>query len=251
MTAKFFAMKCRLAVYALKLICAGRIDAALRVLRDRRLGYEAMNWSQRIPIQCLTIIDAGAHTGATSAAMMVALRPSRLLSVEANPSLVEGLRKRFLKYAEVQIIAFALAERAGVSPFFIQNFDAASSLFPLKNGYLSLQGLPEGSRRIEVQTKTLADVAREAGLTDIDLLKLDCQGAELRILLGAGNLLRHIRYIYTEVTFESIYEQGALFHEIHTFLRDNGFRLEHLNTHQTFNGNIDQGDALYVRMDKP
>jgi hypothetical protein len=95
----------------------------------------------------------------------------------------------------------------------------------------------------------LDDVAAEAGITAVDLLKIDCQGAELRILQGAGDLLRRIRLIYTEVTFEPIYIGGAQFHEVHAYLRNAGFDLAQISALESMHGSINQGDALYVRAD--
>jgi len=243
----FLLRKCRLAGYAARLGWAGRRADALKALRDRRLGYEAMAWSERVPGPCRTIIDAGAHSGQVSAALDLAFHPVRLLAIEANPALAAGLRARFAAQPQIHVAAVALAEQNGTLPFFLQNFDAASSLFPLREGYLASLGLPEGTRQIDVPARRLDEVAAEAGFDEVDLLKLDCQGAELRILQGARSLLPRIRHIYIEVTFEPIYTEGALFHEVHAFLRAAGFCLAHLGTAGSVHGNIDQGDALYVR----
>ena len=244
---RFLLRKFGLAGYATRLACSGRLVDASQILRDRRLGYDALDWSKRVPGPCQTIIDAGAHTGEVSAALDLVFHPTSLLAVEANPTRASELRTRFSSKSNIHIAAVALAEQNGTLPFFLQNFDAASSLFPLRDGYLSSLGFPEGTRQIDVPARRLEEVAAEAGLAEVDLLKLDCQGAELRILQGAGALLRRIRCIYTEVTFESIYEKGAQFHEVHTFLRAAGFHLAQLNTADWANGNIDQGDALYLR----
>ncbi len=244
---RFLRQKFSLAGYAARLAASGRLNAALGVLRDRRLGYAALEWHERIEGPCRTIIDAGAHTGEVSAALDLVFRPEQLLMVEANPSRAAGLRTRFSGRPHLQVAPVALAETNGTLPFFLQNFDAASSLFPLRSGYLESLGFAEGGHQIEVPARRLDEVARDAGITEVDLLKLDCQGAELRILQGAGELLQRTRNIYTEVTFEPIYTNGAMFHELHAFLRAAGFKLVHLSPSVGAKGNLDQGDALYVR----
>jgi len=246
---QFLFRKFQLASYAARLACGGRPSDGLAVLRDRYLGYAAMDWQARIAGSCRTIIDAGAHTGEVSRALCLAFQPRQLLAIEANPALAAGLRSRFAAQPQVRVEAVALAEQNGTLPFFLQDFDAASSLFPLREGYLASIGLPEGARRIEVPARRLDEVAADAGIAELDLLKLDCQGSELRILHGAGAFLRRIRCIYTEVTFEPIYACGALFHEVHAFLRAAGFRLTHLECGGGALGNIDQGDAVYLRTD--
>jgi FkbM family methyltransferase len=246
---RFLLRKFHLARYTAQLVGQGRYADALTILHERRLGYAAMEWRTRLPMPCHTIVDAGAHTGEVSAALDFAFRPARILAIEANPVRAAGLRSRFAARPHIRVTAVALAENKGTLPFFIQDFDAASSLFQLREGYLASLGLPEGNRRIEVPAQRLEQVVADAGIAEVDLLKLDCQGAELRILQGAGDLLRRIRHIYTEVTFEPIYAQGAQFHELHAFLRSAGFRLAQLHADDAERCSISQGDALYVRSD--
>jgi len=246
----FLYRKFCLAGLAAKLASSGRVGAAMAILRDRRHGYECLDWAARLPGSFGTIIDAGAHTGSASAAFDLLFRPNRLLAIEPNPALAAALRHRFAARPQIQVAAVALAETEGTLPFYLQDFDAASSLYPLRDGYLASLGLPDKCTRIDVPTRRLDQLAANAGFTEVDLLKLDCQGAELRILHGARDLLPHIRYIYTEVSFEPIYPQGALFHEIHTMLRDAGFRLAHLGASPNLVGGIDQGDALYHRPER-
>ncbi len=243
----FLRPKLRLTALACRWVWQRRAADALALLRDRSVGYEVLRW-HALPIgPCRTIIDVGAHVGAVAAALRLLYRPERLLAVEANPALLPGLRHRFSDVRSVEIVGVALNDQAGVLPFIVQNFSAASSFFPLQAGYLAALGLPDGAQQIEIPARRLDDVAAEAGIGSLDLLKLDCQGAELRVLLGAPNLLKRIRVIQTEVMFEPIYHGGALFHEIHALLRHHGFSLVHLGEFGDGGRGIDQADAVYRR----
>jgi len=244
---RFLRSKLRLTDLACRWVCQRRAADALALLRDRSVGYEVLRW-RSLPVgPCRTIIDVGANVGTVAAAFHLLYQPKSLLAVEPNPALLPGLRDRFSGIPSVKIAGVALNDRAGVLPFFVQNFNAASSFFPLRTGYLASLGLPEGAQQIDVPARRLDDVAAEAGIDSLDLLKLDCQGAELRVLLGAPGLLRRTRVVQTEVAFEPIYQGGALFHEVHALLRGHDFTLVRLGEFQGPGDGIDQADALYRR----
>ncbi len=80
----------------------------------------------------------------------------------------------------------------------------------------------------------------------LDLLKLDCQGAELSVLRGAGGRIRAIRWIYCEVSIEPIYDGAPLFGELHAFLRDAGFELRRMGGFSGSGQSIQWADALYA-----
>jgi hypothetical protein len=67
-------------------------------------------------------------------------------------------------------------------------------------------------------------IAREA-LPPPDLLKLDVQGFELEVLRGAEKALQSAKWVLSEVSFESYYDQQALFAEIAGYLAAHGFEV--------------------------
>ena len=65
----------------------------------------------------------------------------------------------------------------------------------------------------------------------------------LEVLMGAKEVLKNIKYIYSEVTFfDPDYKDSPLFDDINNFLENNGF--EHLKTIMQA---PNWGDALFVR----
>jgi len=93
---------------------------------------------------------------------------------------------------------------------------------------------------MSVETSRLDDIVpREFGAT---ILVLDIQGAELEAILGMGDLMNSIKYIYSEVSREVVYSGGAVVEELDDYLKSLGFK--RVATHWTKSG---WGDAFYVR----
>lgn len=247
MTSNFYlGKKLALLNYVRRLALQGRFRDAAVALRDRPLGYEAMRWAKLVPAPCRVIVDVGAYLGATSAALDLAFHPDRLIAIEANPTLERGLRTRFATQPHIRVESCALGTTRGTVRFFAHAFSAASSCFPARDGYLLAMGFAEGSDQIEVTGRRLDDLVTELGIDSIDLLKLDCQGSELRVLIGAGEWLQRVRCIVTEVLFERVYEGGCVFSELHAYLSERSFRLVKLDQFLGPADSIQQADALYL-----
>src|SRR5206468_7179825 len=82
----------------------------------------------------------------------------------------------------------------------------------------------------KIQVTTLDEWSASAGISNVDFLKLDTQGAELDILRGGERVLASVRALEVEVEFNPIYLNQPLFGDIDRFLRDRGFVLWKLST---------------------
>lgn len=79
-----------------------------------------------------------------------------------------------------------------------------------------------GHERLQAQTTTLSTVIQERGVDKIDLLKVDVEGAELRVLQGiSGQHWPLIRQVVLEG-----HDHGGRLEEIRGMLVDNGFSID-------------------------
>lgn len=76
----------------------------------------------------------------------------------------------------------------------------------------------------------------------LDLLYMDTQGAELKVLQGAGTVLEDVQYVVTEVTRNRMYDGAPSLAELMAFLEPRGFTLNNINFDRHHHG-----DALFVR----
>ncbi len=75
-----------------------------------------------------------------------------------------------------------------------------------------------------IVTRRLDDLGDLDGLSDIDLIKIDVQGAELDVFQGAARALSTALMIITEVEFVELYVGQPLFGDVDGFLRKNGYQ---------------------------
>jgi hypothetical protein len=102
-------------------------------------------------------------------------------------------------------------------------------------------------QRVDVQVTTLDRLVDQHQFGDVDLLKLDTQGNELRAINGALATLARSRLLWIEVSFRSLYEGDAQFDQVHARLLQLGFRLYSLQ--DVFRGadrELLQADALFL-----
>jgi FkbM family methyltransferase len=116
-------------------------------------------------------------------------------------------------------------------PFYVTKNKSASSLLrPMADverfrhdGNYSFAEVFTVENVITLSTKTLNTWWLENHCPDIDLIKLDVQGAELEILESGTDALNGVVCVEVEVVFYPIYENQPLFADIDAFLRKQGF----------------------------
>ena len=119
----------------------------------------------------------------------------------------------------------------------------ASTMFPLGK-HEKLYPNVKYIDSLKIKTITLDKIIEQNFIQhNFELLVLDTQGAELKVLKGSDKLLENqIRYIYTEISEEPLYEGGCTFEEITEFLKPYGFKLKNM-----FLNFKQWGNAFYVK----
>lgn len=157
-------------------------------------------------------VDVGANTGYFT--VLAALRIStggRVYAFEPNPQIQEALKHHLRINAvgeQVVLIDVALSDKAGEGvDFFISDTLANSGLCSLTPSEFALShNMLSFENKIQVRTETFDNWA-EANLlnTTIDLVKIDVEGAEEKVLCGMERTLSSSppKKIVCETTWES------------------------------------------------
>lgn len=173
---------------------------------------------------------------------------ARVFAFEADPRNFKvvvknvGFRKQItpLPYAAFDFTGQGVFHASGI-PLSGENPTASGSLLMPASKFREAFPNITFEHDFMVETTTLADWSRQNGITGIDLIWMDAQGSELRILKGMGDLLRSVRAILLEVWTECYYEEGSRLGEIQEYLEKSGFR----QNRTWLDG--DNGDALFQK----
>ena len=140
----------------------GASTTANAILADRLI--------QRLCTPKGTFLDVGAHIGSVFSSVHLYDRTVQIVAVEADPGKAESLRQKF-PYCKV--LDVAVGDEVGHVEFFIN---------PSATGYNSLVPDRAGNQRvIRVPISRLDDLLPDV---EIDLIKIDVEGAELGALRG-------------------------------------------------------------------
>ena len=181
------------------------------------------------------ILHVGAHLGEERAAYRE-LKVPKVVWVEGNPELCRKLRR----IVRDPVINAVVSDKDNEQlKFHIANNGQSSSLLDLQH-HIKEHPDVHYVRDIEVSTTRLDSLYAQHDLSDLNLLNLDLQGVELKALIGLGDCIKYIDYIYTEVNKKHLYAEGALVKELDRFLTD----FTRVETCWTQHG---WGDALYIR----
>jgi FkbM family methyltransferase len=175
------------------------------------LDYDVprLEWSK-----ARTIVDIGAHVG--SFTVWAALRSpgARLLAVEPNPEtfslLLQNLHDNGLQ-DRVTAINAAVGTAPGVVGLELMEHSLATRL------------ARSGEGQVTANVQKLDWLLAEAGIDEVDVLKVDCEGMEYEIFEAMGSEgLRAIKAITCEYHPEPNHDVSQL----DTILRSAGFRVE-------------------------
>lgn len=179
------------------------------------------------PVAVTGILDAGASDGRISRRLLKRFPDARAYAFEPNPSYADALKAYARQDDRFRPQFLALSDAEGTATLHITDSAGNTSLFRPGVGFDKVD--PQGariSREVPVKTVTIDNWAAQNGGTDIQVMKFDIQGAELRALRGGEAMLRRtVCLVYAEVWFHSIYEGGAVFSDIDQFLLACGFVL--------------------------
>lgn len=176
-----------------------------------------------------TIVDIGANVGIAAARFRLAYPGARILCFEPNPAALAYLRINAPR-ARAEIFELGLGETDARLPLYQGSHSTVTAS-------LSPRDLTRAGPTEAVEIRAGGEALARAGVSSVDLLKIDTEGAEVPILNSLAPILPGIRLVYLEFHSET-----------------DRLRIEAIfaATHVLWAGTIDRassGQLVYLRRD--
>ena len=153
----------------------------------------------------IVFVDGGANIGKHSMYFLKLCekynKKHSLLCIEPFPSTREVLLKN-MKGRDVKLLPIALGEKNDTVKFYHDQGSVSGANSTIRHYYLN-------SGYIEIQQKNLDTVVIDEGISKIDFLKLDIEGAEVKALSGAKELLKEGKIKYIQLEYNQTWIKGG------------------------------------------
>jgi FkbM family methyltransferase len=174
-------------------------------------------------------VDVGAHIGYYSLKAASIVGPAgRVLAIEPNPVTISRLRADIRESGASQVVVepVACSDSEGMVEFFAATRENAGAS-SLSSANAAEAGPIRATYR--VRTRRLDDIVRESGVTRVDVVKIDVEGAELLVLKGAAETLdRYHPVVEVELIDKQLANMGTSSAEVIGFLRSHAYAIRHL-----------------------
>jgi FkbM family methyltransferase len=193
-----------------------------------------------------TIIQVGAFTGDDELIEACRRFGHRLYMFEPNPTRVEELRAKTNGAATIEVIPAAVSEHDGTATLNIAAHDDCSSLqeFDEKANSTWVHDWHPYRRfetvdRVEVPVTRLDTFLGARGIATVDLLEVDAQGEDLRVVASLGDRIADVKKIQIEVNIHTapLYRNSFRLKDAMDFFRARGFE-RHVYWTQSLNREV-------------
>ncbi len=175
------------------------------------------------------VYDIGAHVGGWSEMSQSIFAPRQCFLFEPQPEYQAKARARQPHGADWQVFPVALGDKEQSDLMYVTQNGAASSMLAPLGGAVPKDWGTETVGQKSVQVAMLDSLVASKGLPFPDLVKIDVQGYEGRVIAGGKNVLSKAQRIVIEVSLRAIYSDQALLPEVLQTMSDWGFELEDIN----------------------
>jgi FkbM family methyltransferase len=190
-----------------------------------------------------SVLDIGAHYGEWAKTALAAFQEANVISFEPFPESFAELQRQTSGNTRHTAVNAAAGDTQGELEFFLYENSCLNSL--TSQSAWTVQAKWNSIASIKVQAVRLDEWCGREKLQQVDLLKVDTEGFDLKVLQGAEGLFqrRCVKFIYVEFNdLQSIDNAtGGSLYPIDYYLRQFGFRF--INTYLD---NVGTRDKLFI-----
>ncbi len=205
------------------------------------------------------IFDVGAHKGETLIIFKKYFPNSKIYSFEPFENSYQELKKTSLLHENTEAFNIGLSNFIGKEKFYnyIDEFDQSLSVInsstKLIDGAMESFGYkpPKKIETVECEFETIDSFVRDNNIKTIDILKIDVQGSEYKVLQGADNIIssENVKVIYLEILIIEQYDEQKSFNYYLNYFEEKKYKLFGIyNFSYQNNSKILQFDAIFFKL---
>jgi FkbM family methyltransferase len=204
-----------------------------------------------------TVFDIGSCEGEDAIRYSRFFSRARVHAFEPRPDNLEAIAQNIKLHGgseRIKVHGVALSDQKGFFDFYVssgqpkeatgtENWNygnKSSSLLPPSEEMTKHTSWLQFNEKITVPTERMDSFCREQQIGKVDFIHIDVQGAELKVLMGAGEILKSLTAIWMEVESVELYKGQPLKSDVEHFMNQHNFECI-LDT-----VNAVAGDQLYV-----
>jgi FkbM family methyltransferase len=198
------------------------------------------------------VFDVGANLGQYAERLRNLGYRGRVISFEPQAAAFSVLRKKTLLDPRWEAVGLALGDQEMDQLLNVSKNSVSSSLLPIVPEILNIAPMIMSVTTERVSIKRLDQVYKPfVHPSDRIFLKLDVQGYEPKVLIGASEFLSLCTAIQVEMALFPSYQGQKLFFEMSGLIAQKGFQLIHLEpgAWDTRTGYLREVDGIFVRAD--
>ena len=208
------------------------------------------NFLKKNKISLNTFFDVGSHLGGYTDIVMKLNPQSNCFLFEPQSRIFEKIKNKYSKIDNIKMYNLGISDSENIKNLFINMHDLTSTFsnFNEKSKYLNFKAkLYETSvnkmnyKTEQVNTITLSKFILTNKIQSIDLIKIDTEGHDLKVLYGLEEKIDIVKNILIEFHHRDLFLDYKPY-EIHDFLIKNGFELI-----KTFNFPFSWEDRFYSK----
>ena len=151
-------------------------------------------------------VDIGSHKGTYTDLILNNISVTeKLILIEPQKHIFKFIQNKYKNNDNIVIYNNVISDKEKIVKLFINKHDLTSSLTKInqKNKYLNLKAKLFGgsinqmiTNKYNVKSISLKKLVKKEKLNFIDLIKIDTEGHELKVLEGAGDFLKRCEVYY-------------------------------------------------------
>jgi FkbM family methyltransferase len=198
-----------------------------------------------------TVFDIGGNYGAWTDLILSTLNPREVIVFEPFPDHFRNLLAKYESEPQVKVYDMAVGSVTGEVDFHINSDPRFNhsllTLDPKADDWVTV----DHTHKVSVSGVTVDSFCEGHNINEIDVLKVDTEGADFLVLKGAQNMLEKggIALVYLEVFLKPLMNNQGSLVDVVQFMEDLGYRIVNFYDHRYRDGRLVLTNIMFARPD--